>query len=118
SADQPAHPLPADDEAGTAHCMRMSTVTMTPRMTQGETLAELLANNRAAKRTISYLETENAERVVSYAELYERALGILFHLQKLGARPGDKLIIYLSNNEQFLDAFWAGMLGGIVPVPV
>uniref|UniRef100_UPI003754DC74 hypothetical protein n=1 Tax=Salmonella sp. SKLX105803 TaxID=3160033 RepID=UPI003754DC74 len=40
------------------------------------------------------------------------------HLQKLGAKPGDKLIIYLANNEQFLDAFWAGMLGGIVPVPV
>ncbi len=87
-------------------------------MTKAETLAELLTNNRTVKRTISYLETENSERTVSYGELYERALGILFHLQKLGARPGDKLIIYLANNEQFLDAFWAGMLGGIVPVPV
>ena len=75
-------------------------------------------NNRSVKRDISYLEAENSERVVSYDELYERALGILFHLQKLGAKPGDKLIIYLANNEQFLDAFWAGMLGGIVPVPV
>jgi acyl-CoA synthetase (AMP-forming)/AMP-acid ligase II/aryl carrier-like protein len=91
---------------------------MTPAMTQAQTLAELITNNRSVKRTISYLETENAERVVTYGELYERALGILFHLQKLGARPGDKLIIYLSNNEQFLDAFWAGMIGGIVPVPV
>jgi acyl-CoA synthetase (AMP-forming)/AMP-acid ligase II/aryl carrier-like protein len=87
-------------------------------MTKAETLAELIANNRGVKRTISYLEAENSERVVAYDELYERALGILFHLQKLGARPGDKLIIYLANNEQFLDAFWAGMLGGIVPVPV
>jgi acyl-CoA synthetase (AMP-forming)/AMP-acid ligase II/aryl carrier-like protein len=91
---------------------------MTPTMTQAQTLAELLANNRGVKRTISYLETESSERVVPYGELYDRALGILFHLQKLGARPGDKLIIYLANNEQFLDAFWAGMLGGIVPVPV
>jgi acyl-CoA synthetase (AMP-forming)/AMP-acid ligase II len=90
----------------------------TPAMTQAQTLAELITNNRSVKRTISYLETENSERVVSYGELHERALGILFHLQKLGARPGDKLIIYLANNEQFLDAFWAGMLGGIVPVPV
>jgi len=87
-------------------------------MTKAETLAELLANNRSVKRSISYLETETSERVVSYGELHDRALGILFHLQKLGARPGDKLIIYLANNEQFLDAFWAGMLGGIVPVPV
>jgi acyl-CoA synthetase (AMP-forming)/AMP-acid ligase II/acyl carrier protein len=87
-------------------------------MTKAETLAELLTTHRTVKRTISYLETENSERVISYGELYERALGILFHLQKLGAKPGDKLIIYLANNEQFLDAFWAGMLGGIVPVPV
>ncbi|HET9863387.1 MAG TPA: AMP-binding protein, partial [Steroidobacteraceae bacterium] len=87
-------------------------------MTKAETLAELIANNRKVERTISYLEAENSERVVSYGELYERALGILFHLQKLGAQPGDKLILYLANNEQFLDAFWAGMLGGIVPVPV
>ncbi|HET7811236.1 MAG TPA: hypothetical protein VFL16_11740, partial [Steroidobacteraceae bacterium] len=87
-------------------------------MTQADTLAELLAKNRTARRSVTYLEAENSERVVPYAELYERALGILFHLQKLGARPGDKLILYLANNEQFLDAFWAGMLGGIVPVPV
>ncbi|MEO8063333.1 MAG: non-ribosomal peptide synthetase [Pseudomonadota bacterium] len=87
-------------------------------ITSAQTLAELITVNRTVKRTISYLETETSERVVSYGELYERALGILFYLQKLGARPGDKLIIYLANNEQFLDAFWAGMLGGIVPVPV
>src|SRR5678815_3477768 len=87
-------------------------------MTKAQTLAELITMNRAVKRTVTYLEAENSERVVPYAELYERALGILFHLQKLGAKPGDKLIIYLANNEQFLDAFWAGMLGGIVPVPV
>jgi len=87
-------------------------------MTNAETLSELITRNRSVKRVVSYLESEQSERVLSYAELYERALGILFHLQKLGARPGDKLILYLANNEQFLDAFWAGILGGIVPVPV
>jgi acyl-CoA synthetase (AMP-forming)/AMP-acid ligase II/aryl carrier-like protein len=87
-------------------------------MTKAGTLAELLINSRGFKRSINYLESETGERSVSYAELHERALGILFHLQKLGARPGDKLIIYLANNEQFLDGFWAGMLGGIIPVPV
>jgi acyl-CoA synthetase (AMP-forming)/AMP-acid ligase II len=87
-------------------------------MSNAQTLAELITMNRAQARSVTYLEAENSERVVSYAELYERALGILFLLQKLGAKPGDKLIIYLANNEQFLDAFWAGMLGGIVPVPV
>ena len=74
-------------------------------MTNAETLSELITRNRSVKRVVSYLESEQSERVLSYAELYERALGILFHLQKLGARPGDKLILYLANNEQFLDAF-------------
>ena len=87
-------------------------------MTKAETLGELLTNNRRFKRIISYLESREQRTVVSYDELYERAFGILFHLQKVGAKPGDKLIIYLANNEQFIDAFWAGMLGGIVPVPV
>ena len=39
-------------------------------------------------------------------------------MQKLGARPGDKLILSLARNEQLIDAFWAAILGGIVPVPV
>ncbi len=87
-------------------------------MTKAGTLAELLINSRDVKRSINYLESETGERSVSYGELHERALGILFHLQKLGAKPGDKIVIYLANNEQFLDGFWAGILGGIIPVPV
>ena len=50
--------------------------------------------------------------------MHSRALGILHHLQAMGAQRGDKLIIFLSNNEQFLDAFWAAICGGIVPVPL
>src|SRR5262249_34254837 len=73
---------------------------------------------RNSPRSITYLEGENDYREVTYGELYERALGILYHLQRIGARRGDKLILLLANNEQFLDAFWAAVLGGIVPVPV
>jgi acyl-CoA synthetase (AMP-forming)/AMP-acid ligase II/acyl carrier protein len=87
-------------------------------MSRAETLTELIESNRKVDRALVYIEGEKEERSVTYGQLYERALGILFHLQKLGARPGDKLIIFLNNNEQFLDAYWAGILGGIVPVPV
>ena len=82
------------------------------------TLTELIEGNRTAPRAITYLEGENEERKVEFGELYERALGILFHLQKLGAKRGDKLILFLGNNEQFIDAFWGAVLGGIVPVPI
>ncbi|MDE2251964.1 MAG: non-ribosomal peptide synthetase [Gammaproteobacteria bacterium] len=82
------------------------------------TLSELLHGNRAADRSITYHESESGQRVVRYGELYERALGILHHLQELGARPGDRLLLFLASNEAFIDAFWASILGGIVPVPV
>jgi acyl-CoA synthetase (AMP-forming)/AMP-acid ligase II/acyl carrier protein len=82
------------------------------------TLTEMIEGNRNVARSITYLEGENDSREVSYGELYERALGILYHLQRIGARRGDKLILLLANNEQFLDAYWAAILGGIIPVPV
>jgi acyl-CoA synthetase (AMP-forming)/AMP-acid ligase II len=82
------------------------------------TLSELLQAQRGADRSITYHESESGQRVVRYGELYERALGILHHLQQLGARPGDRLLLFLASNEAFIDAFWAGILGGIVPVPV
>jgi acyl-CoA synthetase (AMP-forming)/AMP-acid ligase II/aryl carrier-like protein len=82
------------------------------------TLNALMHANRGAARSITYLEGENESRAVRYGELYERALGILYHLQQLGARPGDRLILLLGANEPFIDAFWAAVLGGIIPVPL
>jgi acyl-CoA synthetase (AMP-forming)/AMP-acid ligase II/acyl carrier protein len=87
-------------------------------MSKATTLTEVIENNRAFPRSLTYLEGENDRRDLPFAELYERALGILYHLQKIGARRGDKLILFLNNNEQFLDVFWAAILGGMVPVPV
>jgi acyl-CoA synthetase (AMP-forming)/AMP-acid ligase II/acyl carrier protein len=88
-------------------------------MSNPATLVEVLQVNRGVPGgKISYLEGEHDVRDVSFEELHERALGILYHLQRLGAKPGDPLILFLGNNEQFIDAFWAAIMGGIVPVPV
>ncbi len=82
------------------------------------TLDRLLANAARAARSLTYLEGETQERSLTMAQLEARALGILYHLQKLGAKPGDKIILFIADNEPFIDAFWASVLGGIVPVPV
>ena len=87
-------------------------------MFSATTLTELIESNRNAPRSITYVEGEQNERSVAFGELYEHALGILHSLQKLGAKRGDKLILFLADNEQFIDAFWAAILGGIIPVPV
>jgi acyl-CoA synthetase (AMP-forming)/AMP-acid ligase II/aryl carrier-like protein len=95
-------------------------------MTDAKTLLEthptwidvLEANRSVTDRYVTYVEGENYERRVQYSEVYGRALGILFHLQAAGAKRGDKMIIFLNNNEQFLDGFWAAISGGIIPVPL
>jgi acyl-CoA synthetase (AMP-forming)/AMP-acid ligase II len=87
-------------------------------MKTSTTLVELIENNRDVDRAVTYIDGESSERRVGYADLYTRALGILYHLQALGAKRDDKLIIFLNNNEQFMDGFWAAICGGIVPVPL
>ena len=83
-----------------------------------KTLFDVLESNRSVDRAVTYVEGENSERRVKYGDVYSRALGILYHLQAMGAQRGDPMIIFLSSNEQFLDGFWAAVCGGITPVPL
>ncbi len=83
-----------------------------------ETLVDLLEANRSHDGAVTFYTGETAERRISFAEVHARALGILYLLQGMGAARGDPMIIFLSNNEQFMDGFWAAICGGIVPVPV
>lgn len=87
-------------------------------MIQYQTLPDLLDDRARGPGAIVYLEGEGAEKTLKLSELRRRALGILHHLQRIGARQGDKLILHVASNEQFIDAYWACLYGGIVPVPV
>jgi acyl-CoA synthetase (AMP-forming)/AMP-acid ligase II/acyl carrier protein len=87
-------------------------------MIQYQTLTEMLDHRARGTGAIGYLEGEGAEKTLPLAKLRHRALGILHHLQRIGAGPGDSLILHVASNEQFIDAYWACLYGGIVPVPV
>jgi acyl-CoA synthetase (AMP-forming)/AMP-acid ligase II len=87
-------------------------------MIQYQTLTEMLDHRSRGAGAIGYLEGEGAEKTLPLAKLRQRALGILHHLQRAGAEPGDLLILHVASNEQFIDAYWACLYGGIVPVPV
>jgi acyl-CoA synthetase (AMP-forming)/AMP-acid ligase II/acyl carrier protein len=87
-------------------------------MIQYQTLPEMLDHRSRGPLAIGYLEGEHVEKSLRLADLRRRALGILHHLQRIGAEPGDLLILHVASNEQFLDAYWACLYGGIVPVPV
>ncbi len=90
----------------------------TLQLPPGTTLVDILERNRSLDQSIIHVEGENLERRVSFKDLHARALGILYLLQGAGAQRGDRMIIFLNNNEQFLDGFWAAVCGSITPVPL
>jgi acyl-CoA synthetase (AMP-forming)/AMP-acid ligase II len=83
-----------------------------------DTLTETLVARAAGARSLHYIAGEDQRRSVTIAELHRTALGVLRHFQSQGIKAGDELIIFTASNEQFIDGFWACLLGGIVPVPV
>ena len=87
-------------------------------MIAADTLLDLFRYNRDLNREVTYLEGEHEEVRVSFAQLEQRALGILRRLQQQGAQPGDKLIIFVNDNASFIQGFWGAAFGGIAPVPV
>ncbi len=87
-------------------------------MNFANTLNEILRDNAKLDRSIFHHESGDSSREVTFAELHERALGLLHLLQQRGARRSDAVILYLANNEQFLDGYWASLAGGLVAVPV
>jgi len=83
-----------------------------------DSLIDLLADVRSRDRNIRFIDGEHKESSLSFGELWERASALLGALQSRGMQSGDELVIFSKSNEAFVVAFWAAMLGGIVPVPV
>ncbi len=82
------------------------------------TLTDLLADARSKDREIRFIDGESDESTVKFADLWDRSLALLGSLQARGMQPGDELIIFSKSNESFVIAFWAAVLGRMVPVPV
>jgi len=83
-----------------------------------ETLSEGLLADHDPKKGVTYIEGDQREKQVAFHQLRKRALGILRYFQRKGLKPGDELIILTNISEQFIDVFWACILGKIVPVPL
>lgn len=79
--------------------------------------AALLALSESDK-WITFVEGKQDHRRYSYAQLSDRAAMLLYDFQEAGLTPGDQLIILHKDNQTFVEAFWACIYGGIVPVPI
>src|SRR6516162_95835 len=83
-----------------------------------------------AGRTVNSVLDAGAERfrdlpairidrlAVSYGELRDRAHAFAGALERLGLRPGDRLLIMGHNTAEFVDAWIGCALAGVVEVPV
>lgn len=87
-------------------------------MTTYKTLIELLNHRQDADKVIRFIAGTDDESQLSFADLRTRALHFLGALQDRGMQAGDELIILSGSNERFLIAFWAAILGGILPIPI
>lgn len=87
-------------------------------MSPFETLHEILPADAREDRQITFIEGEHDQRTLTFRRLRQRALGALGALQRRGVSRGDTMILYLGDNERFVELFWACVLGGIVPAPL
>lgn len=78
----------------------------------------MLLARRDSAHDLVLVNGEDDQRTLPFGTLADRALACLGTLQQSGLAPGDELVVFTDDNEEFLVAFWGAILGGIVPVPV
>lgn len=82
------------------------------------TLSEGFFRAAATDQTITYVAGSASQTVIRYGDLYKQALRLLRAFQLRGLGPGSELVICVKDNAEFITAFWACILGRIVPVPL
>jgi iturin family lipopeptide synthetase A len=83
-----------------------------------DSMTHILQDARDKDREILFIDGDKDESVITFAELWTRAADFLGALQARGMEAGHELVIFTRSNEKFVVAFWAAILGGMVPVPV
>ena len=87
-------------------------------MHQESTLVDVIKNAAQQATGITFIRSSHEEEYVSYSALLSKAQFTLFNLQQKGVKEGDEVIIQVSDNLDFLQVFWACILGKMIPVPV
>jgi acyl-CoA synthetase (AMP-forming)/AMP-acid ligase II/thioesterase domain-containing protein len=80
----------------------------------------LCAAREAPQRGLRYClpEAEGGSRLQTYPELLGEASRLLAGLRASGAVPGRAIVLLLEQPSDFLPAFWACLLGGLVACPL
>lgn len=83
-----------------------------------DSLTAMLRDARGKDLSIRFIDGDTDETVLSSDDLWRRAATLLAALQARGMQRDDELVIFTKSNATFVTAFWAAILGGMIPVPV
>jgi fatty-acyl-CoA synthase len=82
------------------------------------TIQAALENAARSRLGLTFLDAQERETLLSFAELYERAQRAAGGLREMGVSPGDRIAIILPTGADFMDAFFGAVLAGAIPVPL
>ena len=85
-----------------------------------QTLSEALiaTAKKFPDKGIFYLHSDNSVTTQTYKDLLQKAQKILTGLRKRRLQPQNKVILQLEGNQDFIEGFWACILGGFIPIPL
>lgn len=67
---------------------------------------------------IRFINYDGSIEFSTYQQVFVEAAAICSGLMERGLKPGDKVIYQLDHNKNYVNTFWACMLGGFIGVPV
>jgi len=77
-------------------------------------ITSLKTNNQTG---VTFIEN-SGDRFISYQALFHQSLSVLAHLNNLGVKKNQEVVIQIKDNQHFITVFWACVLGGFIPVPL
>lgn len=87
-------------------------------MFEFKTLNDALNASAQTDKGIWFVTGFEEEEFLSYRDILNNAKTYLAALQKRGIKPGDELVLQYASIQRFIEAYWACLLGGIVPIPL
>ncbi|ETT73269.1 linear gramicidin synthetase subunit D [Paenibacillus sp. FSL R7-277] len=66
---------------------------------------------------IRFVNYDGSIEFANYKQVYSEAKAICCGLIERGLQPGDKVIYQMDNNRNYVNTFWACMLGGFIGIP-
>ncbi|MGC1497633.1 MAG: class I adenylate-forming enzyme family protein [Sulfitobacter sp.] len=64
------------------------------------------------------MAAQDTQTTLSYSALHQSASAIAHKLVENGVKPGDRVILYLSNSVEFVQAFWGAVYAGAAVTPL